>query len=68
MQYKSDILETKGETPHNTVSRLLNAVVVTIKTASSPEESEKHFDNFVTVIRKLELNDLAQRLTNRCGE
>ena len=68
-QSKSDILQKEGETPHSTVSRLLNAVVVTIKTASSPEECEKNFDNFVTVIReRLELNDLAQKLTSRCGE
>ena len=60
---------TKEKPPHSTVSRLLNAVVVTIKMASSPEESEKHFDNFVTIIRKeLELEDLAQKLLKRCGE
>ena len=64
-----NILEKKGASPHDTVSTLLNAVVVTVKTASSPEESAKHFDNFVTIIRKgLELEDLAQKLINRCGE
>ena len=68
-QTKSNIMGTKGKTPHSTVSRLLNAVVVTIKTASSPDKSEKHFEKFVTIIRKrLELNDLAQKLMKRCGE
>ena len=60
------VLEIHGEEPQRKVQKFLNTVVGVVKTTST---SAERFDAFVRIIREeLQLEDLGQKLIDKCGE
>ena len=51
-----------GTTPTEKVTNLLIAVSTDIEKAQTPEQSRMHFNNFLEVLRDLDLWDLVQQL------